>query len=104
MSIINSICKRKSGDREKLEDYYRIFASNTAASESTSAANRGMDSARFGTIWTVVIAMSIYHVVVYGVNQMMVQRTLVAGTLGDAKKAYITWGMSPFSPTCSSSA
>jgi SSS family solute:Na+ symporter len=48
-----------------------------------------MDPAKVATIWTGVIAMSIYHVVVYGVNQMMVQRTLTAKTLGDAKKAYI---------------
>ncbi len=41
------------------------------------------------TIWTGVVAMSIYHVVVYGVNQMMVQRTLTARTLGDAKKSYM---------------
>ncbi|MEE4216056.1 MAG: sodium/solute symporter [Xanthomonadales bacterium] len=47
------------------------------------------DPAKVGTIWTGVIAMSIYHVVVYGVNQMMVQRTLAAKTLGDAKKAYM---------------
>ena len=40
--------------------------------------------------------MSIYHVVVYGVNQMMVQRTLAARTLGDAKKAYILMGYAAF--------
>ena len=48
------------------------------------------------TVWTGVIAMSIYHVVVYGVNQMMVQRTLAARTLGDAKKAYISMGYVAF--------
>ena len=57
---------------------------------------RGVDSAEVGTIWTGVVAMSIYHVVVYGVNQMMVQRTLAARTLGDAKKAYITMGYVAF--------
>ena len=40
--------------------------------------------------------MSIYHVVVYGVNQMMVQRTLTAKTIGDAKKAYILMGYVAF--------
>ena len=55
-----------------------------------------------GTIWTGAITMSIYHVVVYGVNQMMVQRTLAARTLGDAKKEYITMGY--VSPTSCSSA
>ena len=37
-----------------------------------------IDPSRVATIWTGVIAMSVYHVVVYGVNQMMVQRTLTA--------------------------
>ena len=55
-----------------------------------------LDPAKVGTIWTGVIAMSIYHVVVYGVNQMMVQRTLAARTLGDAKKAYIAMGYVAF--------
>ncbi len=55
-----------------------------------------LDPARVGTIWTGVIAMSIYHVVVYGVNQMMVQRTLTARTIGDAKKAYILMAYAAF--------
>ena len=46
------------------------------------------DPSVVATIWTGVLAMSIYHVVVYGVNQMMVQRTLTAKTIGDAKKSY----------------
>ena len=46
------------------------------------------DPSIVATIWTGVLAMSIYHVVVYGVNQMMVQRTLTAKTIGDAKKSY----------------
>ena len=55
-----------------------------------------MDPSKVATIWTGVIAMSIYHVVVYGVNQMMVQRTLAARSLGDAKKAYISMGYVAF--------
>ncbi len=55
-----------------------------------------LDPSKVGTIWTGVIAMSIYHIVVYGVNQMMVQRTLTAKTLGDAKKAYILMGYVAF--------
>ena len=43
-----------------------------------------IDPSVVATIWTGVLAMSIYHVVVYGVNQMMVQRTLTAKTIGDA--------------------
>ena len=55
-----------------------------------------MDPSVVGTIWTGVIAMSIYHVVVYGVNQMMVQRTLTAKTIGDAKKSYMLMGYLAF--------
>lgn len=55
-----------------------------------------VDPAKVGTIWTGVIAMSVYHVVVYGVNQMMVQRTLAAKTLGDAKKSYLLLGYVAF--------
>jgi SSS family solute:Na+ symporter len=55
-----------------------------------------LDPAKVATIWTGVVAMSIYHVVVYGVNQMMVQRTLAARNLGDAKKAYILMGYLAF--------
>jgi len=55
-----------------------------------------MDPAKVATIWTGIVAMSIYHVVVYGVNQMMVQRTLAAKSIGDAKKAYILMGYVAF--------
>jgi SSS family solute:Na+ symporter len=51
-----------------------------------------MDPSVEATIWTGVVAMSIYHIVVYGVNQMMVQRTLAAKSVGDAKKSYIFMG------------
>lgn len=54
------------------------------------------DPSIVGTIWTGVVAMSIYHVVVYGVNQMMVQRTLAAKSIGDAKKSYIFMGYLAF--------
>ena len=43
-----------------------------------------IDPSVVATIWTGIVAMSIYHVVVYGVNQMMVQRTLTAKNIGDA--------------------
>ena len=41
-----------------------VIASKNAANESALEANRGVDSAKVGTIWTGVIAMLIYHVVV----------------------------------------
>ena len=62
----------------------------------TNPFETSMDPAKVGTIWTGIIAMSIYHVVVYGVNQMMVQRTLTAKSIGDAKKAYILMGYVAF--------
>jgi SSS family solute:Na+ symporter len=62
----------------------------------TNPFETSMDPSKVATIWTGIVAMSIYHVVVYGVNQMMVQRTLTAKTLGDAKKAYIMMGYAAF--------
>lgn len=48
------------------------------------------------TVWSGVIAMSFYHVTVYGTNQMMVQRTLAAKNIGDAKKSYLLMGFCAF--------
>lgn len=48
------------------------------------------------TVWSGVIAMSLYHITVYGTNQMMVQRTLAAKTIGDAKKSYLLMGFLAF--------
>ena len=58
--------------------------------------NTSSDPSMVATVWTGIVAMSIYHVVVYGVNQMMVQRTLTARTLGDAKKSYMMMGYLAF--------
>lgn len=62
----------------------------------TNAFETTIDPSVVGTIWTGVIAMSIYHVVVYGVNQMMVQRALTAKSIGDAKKSYMLMGYVAF--------
>lgn len=48
------------------------------------------------SVWSGVIAMTIYHVTVYGTNQMMVQRTLAAKSIGDAKKSYLLMGFAAF--------
>jgi SSS family solute:Na+ symporter len=40
--------------------------------------------------------MTLYHITVYGTNQMMVQRTLAAKSIGDAKKSYLTMGFAAF--------
>jgi solute:Na+ symporter, SSS family len=48
------------------------------------------------TIWSGVIAMTLFHVTVYGANQMMVQRTLGSKNIGDAKKSYLFMGYGAF--------
>lgn len=48
------------------------------------------------TVWAGVIAMTVYHVTVYGANQMMMQRTLGAKNMGDAKKSLALMGFAAF--------
>jgi len=48
------------------------------------------------TAWSGIVAMTLYHVTVYGTNQMMVQRTLASRTIGDAKKSYLLMGFAAF--------
>lgn len=54
------------------------------------------DFSREATIWSGVAAMTLFHITVYGANQMMVQRTLAAKSIGDAKKAYLMMGFGAF--------
>jgi len=70
--------------------------SNLKAAGKTDAFATTLDPAVVETIWTGIFAMSIYHVTVYGVNQMMIQRTLAAKSLADAKKSYILMGYLAF--------
>lgn len=48
------------------------------------------------TVWSGVIAMTLYHVTVYGANQMVVQRALAAKNIGDAKKSFLFMGFAAF--------
>ena len=48
------------------------------------------------TVWAGVFAMTLFHITVYGANQMMVQRALAAKSLGDAKKSYMMMGYGAF--------
>jgi SSS family solute:Na+ symporter len=48
------------------------------------------------TVWSGIIAMTLYHTTVYGTNQMMVQRTLAAKNIGEAKKSYLLMGFAAF--------
>lgn len=54
------------------------------------------DYTKVTTVWSAIVAMTLYNVTVYGVNQVMVQRTLAAKTMGDAKKSYLTMGFASF--------
>ena len=63
----------------------------------TNPLNFDFDLSHTTTVWAGVVAMTIYHVTVYGVNQMMAQRALAAKNIGDAKKSYLMMGFaSPF--------
>lgn len=48
------------------------------------------------TVWAGVFAMTLFHITVYGANQMMVQRVLAAKNIGDAKKSYMLMGYGAF--------
>ena len=62
----------------------------------TNALNFDVDFSQVTTIWSGVIAMTLFHVTVYGANQMMVQRTLAAKNIGDAKKSFLLMGFIAF--------
>ncbi|MEM6474981.1 MAG: sodium/solute symporter [Pseudomonadota bacterium] len=48
------------------------------------------------TVWSGVLAMTLFHITVYGGNQMMVQRAMAAKNIGDAKKSYLMMGYGAF--------
>jgi len=62
----------------------------------TNALNFDFDFTQVTTVWSGVIAMSLFHITVYGANQMMVQRTLAAKNIGDAKKSFLLMGFFAF--------
>jgi SSS family solute:Na+ symporter len=61
-----------------------------------SAVDTSLDFTRATTIWAGLLAMTVFHVTVYGGNQMMVQRTLGAKSIGAAKKSYVMMGFVAF--------
>jgi SSS family solute:Na+ symporter len=67
-----------------------------ARAERLNPVNTDLDFSIAPTIWAGVFAMTLYHITVYGGNQMMVQRALAAKTIGDAKKSYILMGYAAF--------
>ncbi|NNC37218.1 MAG: sodium/solute symporter [Hyphomonadaceae bacterium] len=58
--------------------------------------NADFDFSVAPTIWAGVFAMTLFHITVYGANQMMVQRALAAKNIGDAKKSYLLMGFAAF--------
>lgn len=58
--------------------------------------NWSFDLSQQTTIWSGIIGMTFFHITVYGANQMMVQRTLAAKNIGDAKKSYLLMGFCAF--------
>jgi SSS family solute:Na+ symporter len=58
--------------------------------------NTDLDFTVAPTIWAGVFAMTLFHITVYGANQMMVQRALAAKNIGDAKKSYLLMGFAAF--------
>lgn len=66
------------------------------AEGKTDPLNFSWDFTEVTTVWSGIIAMTVFHITVYGVNQMMAQRTLAAKSLGDAKKSYLLMGFVAF--------
>ncbi|MEO1202940.1 MAG: sodium transporter, partial [Pseudomonadota bacterium] len=66
------------------------------AEGKTNPLNWELDFNEQATVWSGVIAMTIFHITVYGANQMMVQRTLAAKNIGDAKKSFLLMGFTAF--------
>jgi len=69
---------------------------NLKAAGRLSAVDPTLDATIPTTIWSGLIGMTLFHVTVYGANQMMVQRTLGAKSIGDAKKSYLLMGYAAF--------
>lgn len=58
--------------------------------------NTSLDFSVAPTVWSGVFAMTLFHITVYGANQMMVQRALAAKNIGEAKKSYLMMGYAAF--------
>ncbi|MEL6686723.1 MAG: sodium/solute symporter [Pseudomonadota bacterium] len=67
-----------------------------AADEKLNPLNFDLDITVAPTVWAGIVAMTLFHITVYGGNQMMVQRALAAKNIGDAKKSYLMMGYGAF--------
>ena len=66
------------------------------AAGKTNALDWSFDLAHESTLWAGIIGMTLFHITVYGANQMMMQRVLTAKNIGDAKKSYLLMGFFAF--------
>ena len=66
------------------------------AQNKTRGLDFGVDFTAVTGAWSGIIAMTLFHVTVYGANQMMVQRTLASKNIGDAKKSFLMMGFAAF--------
>jgi SSS family solute:Na+ symporter len=69
---------------------------NLAENGKLNPINTSLDFTVAPTVWAGVFAMTLFHITVYGANQMMVQRALAAKNIGDAKKSYLLMGYAAF--------
>lgn len=69
---------------------------NLAQNGKLNPINTSLDFTVAPTVWAGVFAMTLFHITVYGANQMMVQRALAAKNIGDAKKSYLLMGYAAF--------
>jgi SSS family solute:Na+ symporter len=67
-----------------------------AAAGKLDALRTELDFSVAPTVWAGIGAMTLFHITVYGANQMMVQRALAAKSIGDAKKSYLMMGYAGF--------
>lgn len=67
-----------------------------AAAGKLDALRTEFDLSVAPTVWAGIGAMTLFHITVYGANQMMVQRALAAKSIGDAKKSYLMMGYAGF--------
>lgn len=84
--------------------YYLLGATSPMSGALETLSDKGklnplnfdLDISIAPTVWAGVLAMTLFHITVYGANQMMVQRALAAKNIGDAKKSYLLMGYVAF--------
>ncbi|MEM7220675.1 MAG: sodium/solute symporter [Pseudomonadota bacterium] len=81
---------------DRLPDGLAATLSSLQGSGKLNALDFSFDWTREATVWSGIIAMTLFHTTVYGANQMMVQRTLAAKNIGDAKKSFLMMGYAAF--------